>query len=154
MAGILNFGPVWSKTGGNTPVPTNNGQFWYDASASRYFTFPNAVPYTSGNTVNSWTSRFDSGVVVPTSGFGPTYGANTYSLPNFYYAPNGSATANVANISAYIAPAANTTFTVDLSLGTIHKFTTSGNVTITLPVSVAGKSFALEIYYGGAHTIT
>lgn len=51
-------------------------------------------------------------------------------------------------------PAAASAFTVDLANGTLQKLTTNANCTITLPSSVAGKSFALLVAYGGAHTIT
>ena len=52
------------------------------------------------------------------------------------------------------APSAGTAFTVDLTNGTIQKFTSSGNLTITLPSSVAGKSYTVMISYGGTHTLT
>ena len=52
------------------------------------------------------------------------------------------------------APAAGSAFTIDLSTGTIQKLTTNGNTTITLPTSVAGKSYIVVVAYGGAHTIT
>jgi hypothetical protein len=150
MTGILCIGQVWSKTGGNIPVPTNNGQFWYDASASRYFTMSGAAPYASGVTTTSWTSRFSDGVVVPTSGFGPTYGAGTYSLPNFYYAPNGTATPNVANATAYIAASANTTFT-----GTIVN-TGANQPTATLTVTSTPTGAGLGVGYvlSGGNTVT
>lgn len=44
--------------------------------------------------------------------------------------------------------------TVDLANGTVQKITTNGNNTVTLPSSVAGKSFVLIIAYTGTHTIT
>jgi hypothetical protein len=52
------------------------------------------------------------------------------------------------------SPIANNTFTVDLTNGTIHKFTTNANTTINLPASVAGKSYMVIISYGGSHTLT
>ena len=52
------------------------------------------------------------------------------------------------------APAAGSAFTVDLSTGTIQRFTTNANTTITLPASVAGKNFSIIVAYGGAHTLT
>lgn len=57
-------------------------------------------------------------------------------------------------VETMYAPAAGTAFTVDLANGTYQKFTTTGNATITLPASVAGKSYLIEIAYGGAHTVT
>lgn len=51
-------------------------------------------------------------------------------------------------------PSASTAFTVDLANGSIQKLTTSGNCTITLPSSVAGKSYVIMVVYGGTHTLT
>lgn len=52
------------------------------------------------------------------------------------------------------APSAGTAFTVSLSNGTVQRFTSSGNLTITLPSSVAGKSYVVFVQYGGTHTLT
>jgi len=46
------------------------------------------------------------------------------------------------------------TTTIDLTNGTVQKITTNGNNTITLPSSVAGKSYVVIIAYGGTHTVT
>lgn len=67
-------------------------------------------------------------------------------------------TVNTPTITNYTetvnAPAGGTAFTVNLANGTMQKLTTTGNVTITLPAAAAGKSYALEIAYGGTHTVT
>jgi hypothetical protein len=52
------------------------------------------------------------------------------------------------------APSAGSVFTIDLSNGMDQELTTSGNVTITLPTPVAGKSFTIAVKYGGTHTVT
>lgn len=52
------------------------------------------------------------------------------------------------------APAAGTAFTVNLANGTEQRFTSNGNITITLPAAAAGKSYTIQIAYGGAHTLT
>jgi len=52
------------------------------------------------------------------------------------------------------APAAGSAFTVDLANGPVQQFITNANTTITLPASVAGKSFVVFVEFGGAHTIT
>lgn len=44
--------------------------------------------------------------------------------------------------------------TIDLSNGTLQKITTSNATTITLPSSVAGKSFSVLVYYAAADTLT
>jgi len=44
--------------------------------------------------------------------------------------------------------------TIDLANGTVQKITTSGSTTVTLPSSVAGKSFVVIIAYAGTDTVT
>jgi hypothetical protein len=45
-------------------------------------------------------------------------------------------------------------FTLNLSNGTIQKFTTNANMTLTLPASTAGKSFVVIVVYGAVNTLT
>ena len=52
------------------------------------------------------------------------------------------------------APSAGTAFTVDLANGTVQKLTASGNLTVTLPSSTAGKSYVIMVAYNGAYTLT
>lgn len=51
-------------------------------------------------------------------------------------------------------PAAGTAFAPDLSQGSRFRYTTTGNATITLPAATDGKSYLIEVIYGGAHTLT
>lgn len=57
-------------------------------------------------------------------------------------------------VETLFAPAAGSSFTVNLANGTVQRFTTNANTTITLPASSAGKSFIVIVQYGGAHTLT
>jgi hypothetical protein len=57
-------------------------------------------------------------------------------------------------VEVIYTPSAGSAFTIDLANGTIQKLTTNANVTITLPASVAGKSYLLMVVYGGTHTVT
>lgn len=57
-------------------------------------------------------------------------------------------------VETVYAPAAGSAFTVDLANGTHQVFTTNANCTITLPAAVAGKSYVIDVIYGGAHTLT
>ena len=59
----------------------------------------------------------------------------------------------VTNYTETVATSTGST-TIDLANGTLFKVTTNGAVTITLPSSVAGKSFVVIVAYGGVHTIT
>lgn len=49
-----------------------------------------------------------------------------------------------------------TTYTVNLTDGAVHRVTSSGNLTVTLPnaADIAGQSFTLVVKYGGTHTLT
>lgn len=51
------------------------------------------------------------------------------------------------------ATASGTAFSPNLADDTVFGYTTTGNTTITLPTVVAGKSFQLQIHFGGAHTV-
>ena len=57
-------------------------------------------------------------------------------------------------VETLYAPSAGTSFTIDLSNGTVQKISLNGNGTITLPSSVAGKSFVIIVTYSGAYTLT
>ncbi len=51
-------------------------------------------------------------------------------------------------------PSGATSHTVSLANGTVQKLATSGNCTITLPNASSGKSYVIEVAYGGTHTLT
>lgn len=97
-----------------------NADFWYDASAGRYFT-PTSL--ATGGTTTGWQSRFSNGTFVPTSGFGPTYGGGAYSLPNFYFVGTNAQNPVVA------------TFTASIAVGTAGTFTGIVSTTTNLAVS-------------------
>lgn len=73
----------------------------------------------------------------------------------YWGAPNQLLNPIITNyVETQFAPAAGSSFTVNLANGTKQKFITNGNTTVTLPASVAGKAFVIEIQYGGVHTLT
>lgn len=51
------------------------------------------------------------------------------------------------------SPAAGTAFTINLANGTFQNISLNGNGTITLPSSVAGKSFVIKVTYSGAFSL-
>jgi len=57
-------------------------------------------------------------------------------------------------VETLYAPSAGSSFTVDLANGTVQKLSLNANGTITLPSSVAGKSFVIIVTYSGAFTLT
>ena len=143
MSGIIFLGPTWGSGLTSSPVTVVGGQFWYDASAGRYFQ-PGSL--SSGGTVTAWTSRFASGVVVPTSGFFPYGGAN-YSLPNFYFAGNATNINTVASFNAYIANSSTTTFNAN-----IVPDSSTSNITATMTVtSVPSAAIQVGVALSGAN---
>lgn len=60
----------------------------------------------------------------------------------------------ITNYTETLYVVSGTTLTVNLANGTFQKLTTTGNATITLPASIAGKSYLIMVAYGGAHSIT
>ena len=97
-------------------------------------TLASALPVASGGT----------GVVTST-------GTNNVVLSDTPAIVNPTVTNYVETL---YAPAAGSSFTVTLSNGTVQRFTTNANTTITLPASVTGKSFVVMVQYGGTHTLT
>jgi len=57
-------------------------------------------------------------------------------------------------VETLYAPSAGSSFTVDLANGTVQRLSLNANGTITLPSSVAGKSFVIIVTYSGAFTLT
>jgi hypothetical protein len=132
-----------------------------------------AIAYTTTPTtrMTGTVTAYDTGTgaltvtVSATSGSG-TYAAWTVSLtaavPDVATKTGAETLTNktltnpaVTNYTETIyAPAAGSAWTVDLANGTVQKLTTNANATITLPASVAGKSYLLLVAYGGTHTIT
>lgn len=60
----------------------------------------------------------------------------------------------ITNYTETVRAVSGTAVTIDLSLGTVTKVSTTGNCTITLPAAVAGKSYTVVVVYGGTHTLT
>lgn len=122
-------------------TPTNNS----DATNKLYvdgLAFSGALPAQTGN----------SGKVVTTNG---TTASWTSSIAGFTLTTPTITNPTITDlIETTYAPSAGTAFTVDWANGTIQKFTTSGNCTITLPAAAAGKGGTIIIQYGGVHTLT
>jgi hypothetical protein len=68
----------------------------------------------------------------------------------------GNLTLTLPTITNYVETLYSATgnTTVALTNGTLQKITTSGATTVTLPSSVAGKSFTIIVSYAAADTLT
>jgi hypothetical protein len=110
-----------------------------------------AVPYTFATATTSIPlSQLDSNFATAvTLGNTAVYlGNTTTSLGNLTVVNT-----TVTNYTETLYSATGNT-TVALTNGTLQKITTSGATTITLPSSVAGKSFTIIVSYAAADTLT
>ena len=57
-------------------------------------------------------------------------------------------------VETLYAPSAGSSFTISLANGTIQEISLNANGTITLPSSVAGKSFTIIVTYSGSYSLT
>lgn len=152
--------PTWqtASSGGSSvttsataPASPTAGNQWYDTTTGIIYTYVNdgtssqwvqgstatlATGVPAGGTTNQFlvkSSATDYATAWTGTLLNPTFTNYTETL---YDAGTGSA------------------FTLNLSNGTIQKFTTNANMTLTLPASTAGKSFVVMVVYGGVHTLT
>ena len=102
------------------------------------------------NTLSGTTAEFNTAL----SDGSFTTLAGTETLTNKTLTTAALTNPTVTNYVETLNTSSGATYTVDLANGTLHKFTTTANATITLPSSVAGKSFIVIVAYGGAHTLT
>jgi hypothetical protein len=113
-----------------------------------------------GNGTNALSNANITGVAVP---FPNTFLANSTATLGNATVTLGSTTTSVGNLTVANVTVTNyieTLYTasgntsVTLSNGTIQEITTSGSTTITLPASVAGKSFTVIVKYNAADALT
>ena len=138
-------------TSATAPASPTAGNQWYDTTTGIIYTYVNdgtssqwvqgstatlATGVPAGGTTNQFlvkSSATDYATAWTGTLLNPTFTNYTETL---YDAGTGSA------------------FTINLSNGTIQKFTTNANMTLTLPTSTAGKSFVVMVAYGAANTLT
>lgn len=128
-----NAGKVLAVNGGATDTE------WIAAAVGSVTSVATGTGLTGGPITVSGTISIDSSVVTLTG----TQSLSNKTLTN----------PTVTNYVETLYTATGST-TVDLANGTVQKITTNGNITVTLPASVAGKSFVVMIAYGGNHTVT
>lgn len=120
-------------------------------------TFPDGTTQTTAASAQSYPS---SGIAVST---GSAWGTSKTSPSGDIVGTTDTQTLTnktltnptVTNyVETLYAPSAGTAFTVDLANGTVQKLTASGNLTVTLPSSVAGKSYIIMVAYNGSYSLT
>lgn len=104
---------------------------------------------TIGANALTLTTTGASGLTLPTTGTLATL-AGAESLSNKTLA-RPTISGYLESVATY---AAGTSAVISNTSATIHKFTTTGNATISLPTAVVGESMVVEITYGGSHTVT
>ena len=133
--------PTWgvlTGTGGGTGV--NNGSNTITLGGS--FT-------TSGAFTTTLTVTANTNVTLPTTGTLATLaGSETFTNKTL---TNPTVTNYVETL---YAPSAGSAFTISLANGTVQEISLNANGTITLPSSVAGKSFTIIVTYSGAYSLT
>jgi len=135
--GVWN-GTVITGTYGGTGV--NNGSSTITLGGS--FT-------TSGAFTTTLTVTANTNVTLPTTGTVATLaGSETFTNKTL---TNPTVTNYVETL---YAPSAGSAFTISLANGTIQEISLNANGTITLPSSVAGKSFTIIVTYSGSYSLT
>lgn len=148
---------VKNSTGTGIAVPAGRTMWVYNDGTNvvdavtrlSSLTLGTPLPVASGGTGTNTATGTNNLVLsdAPTI-VNPTSSNGTFTTPNI-------TNPTVTNyIETLFAPAAGSSFTVSLANGTVQRFTTNANTTITLPASVSGKSFVIIVQYGGAHTLT
>jgi len=120
------------STGITGVLPVANGGT--NASSASITAFNNITGYTATGA----TGTTSTNIVFSTS---PSITTATLTNPT------------ITNYTETLFTATGST-TIALSNGTIQRITTSGSTTITLPASVAGKSFTVIVSYAAADAIT
>ena len=89
------------------------------------------------------------------SGYSGTIGSTTGSGAVVLQTNPSITNPTVTNyVETLYAPSAGSAFTISLANGTVQEISLNANGTITLPSSVAGKSFTIIVTYSGSYSLT
>lgn len=131
-------------TSATAPASPTAGNQWYDTNTGIIYTYINDG--TSSQWVQGSTATLDTGV--PAGGtinqFLVKSGATDYATAWTGTLTNPTFT-NYTETMFEVAGSG--TWSINLSQGTVQKFYYNGNFTLTLPTSVAGKSFIIIVQY-------
>lgn len=138
-------------TSATAPVSPTAGNQWYDTTTGIIYTYVNDG--TSSQWVQGSTATLATGV--PAGGTTNQFLVKS-SATDYATAWTGTLTnPTFTNYTETLYDAGTgSAFTLSLSNGTIQKFTTNANMTLTLPASTAGKSFVVMVVYGAANALT
>lgn len=162
----LNLGRVGSVPKGNWTAGTykkldivrHNGAAWQCKAASTTTQEPSDI-------ASDWMKLVEDGAALDASDipFSPTGNISSTNvqaaLAEVDSEKVASANGTVSNLTITdgyteeTASSSGTAFTFSFANGTVQSFTTTGNTTITLPAVAAGKSFQIQIAFGGSHTL-
>ena len=103
-----------------------------------------------GSTINS--STINTATIV-----GSTINSSTINTATINGSTINTATIvnpTITNYTETVYTATTSTITINLANGTIQEITLNANGTITLPSSVAGKSYTIIVTYSGSYSLT
>jgi hypothetical protein len=113
------------------------------------FDYPGSITSATWNGATVAVNRGGTGVTT-SSGTGSVVLNNTPTLTT-----PAITNPTVTNyVETLYAPSAGSAFTISLANGTIQEISLNANGTITLPSSVAGKSFTIIVTYSGSYSLT
>lgn len=149
---VLNyFGGSFVAVSATAPASPSAGNQWYDTTTGIIYTYVNDG--TSSQWVQGSTATLATGVPA-----GGTTNQFLIKSSNSDYATVWTGTLTNPTFLNYTETlydaGTGSAFTLNLSNGTIQKFTTNANTTLTLPSSTAGKSFVVMVVYGAVNTLT
>ena len=143
ISGVSLGGNLSNLTAG-TNITFSTGTTYNGSAAITINAASSAQVYPGAGIANSTGSAW--GTSYTTSGSGTVVALNnTPTLTN----------PTVTNyVETLYAPSAGSAFTISLANGTVQEISLNANGTITLPSSVAGKSFTIIVTYSGSYSLT
>jgi hypothetical protein len=109
------------------------------------------------NTATNFNSTLNSSTLNTATIVGSTINSSTINTATINGSTINTATIvnpTITNYTETVYTATTATITINLANGTIQEITLNANGTITLPSSVAGKSYTIIVTYSGSYSLT
>ena len=109
------------------------------------------------NTATNFNSTLNSSTLNTATIVGSTINSSTINTATINGSTINTATIvnpTITNYTETVYTATTSTITINLANGTIQEITLNANGTITLPSSVAGKSYTIIVTYSGSYSLT